>query len=61
MEPKWSPKTHTFSNLFVHQFWAPVGDPKWTQFETQQQGEEEGKDDMRERKNDGKTLEKQHI
>jgi hypothetical protein len=40
---------------------APVGDPKWNQFETQQHGEDEGKDDMRERKNDGKTLEKQHI
>ena len=64
MDPKWNPKTHTFSNLFVHQFGAPFGTrwgPKWNQLETQQHEEDKGKDDMRERKNDGKTLEKQHI
>ena len=51
----------TFSCINLGPLLAPFGDPKWTQFETQQQGEDEGKDDKWERKNDGKTLEKQHI
>ena len=66
--PKWTQngvqkRIHfqTFSCINLGPLLAPFGDPKWTQFETQQQGEDEGKDDKWERKNDGKTLEKQHI
>ena len=66
--PKWTQngvqkRIHfqTFLCINLGPLLAPFGDPKWTQFETQQQGEDEGKDDKWERQNDGKTLEKQHI